>query len=276
MRPAPVPKSEPPPLNVSPRSSSAKLAEETPDPAPPETKKRSSAAPKEDAPTPLPPGFLVRKADPNVFEKEPCLRDISFPADVLEALRRKLRACSDVVFDFRAADLYLEQKEQKKQTLMEVLDYINNSERKPVPLEQIIEELIEMISANIFRPLPPPSTSVSSLLLNDPEELEPMMEVAWPHLQLIYEILLRLVMCSEINPKVAKKHIDHCFVLKVSRGFSLISQQMSRSAFGSVCFGRSSRKRLSKDDNAQSLRQDNGVASLHPQSYSARLLSVHS
>lgn len=42
-----------------------------------------------------------------------------------------------------------------------------------------------------------------------------MLEPAWPHLQIVYEFLLRFVVSNETDVKVLKKHIDQSFVLKL-------------------------------------------------------------
>jgi serine/threonine-protein phosphatase 2A regulatory subunit B' len=41
------------------------------------------------------------------------------------------------------------------------------------------------------------------------------MEPAWPHLQIVYEFLLRYVVSSETDAKVAKRYIDQTFVLRL-------------------------------------------------------------
>lgn len=50
----------------------------------------------------------------------------------------------------------------------------------------------------------------------DPEEDEPVLELAWPHLQIIYELFLRFIESQEFNTNVAKKAIDQQFILSVS------------------------------------------------------------
>lgn len=50
----------------------------------------------------------------------------------------------------------------------------------------------------------------------DPEEDEPVLELAWPHLQIVYEFFLRFVESPDFNTNVAKKFIDQHFVLQVS------------------------------------------------------------
>jgi serine/threonine-protein phosphatase 2A regulatory subunit B' len=45
----------------------------------------------------------------------------------------------------------LEEKETKKQVLLEMVDYVNST--KTVFCPEILKELIDMVSANIFRTL---------------------------------------------------------------------------------------------------------------------------
>jgi hypothetical protein len=49
----------------------------------------------------------------------------------------------------------------------------------------------------------------------DPEEDEPVLEQAWPHLQIVYEFFLRFLESPEFNINFAKKSIDHKFILQV-------------------------------------------------------------
>uniref|UniRef100_A0A8C5S6N2 Protein phosphatase 2 regulatory subunit B'alpha n=1 Tax=Laticauda laticaudata TaxID=8630 RepID=A0A8C5S6N2_LATLA len=70
---------------------------------------------------------------------------------------------------------------------------------------QIINELY--ISSNIFRTLPPSENPDF-----DPEEDEPTLEASWPHIQLVYEFLLRFLESPDFQPSIAKRHIDQKFV----------------------------------------------------------------
>ncbi|KAK6942743.1 Protein phosphatase 2A, regulatory B subunit, B56 [Dillenia turbinata] len=72
-----------------------------------------------------------------------------------------------------------------------------------------------MIGMNIFRCLPPASHENTGPGNTDPEEEEPYLEPSWPHLQLVYELLLRYVVSSDTDTKVAERYIDHLFVLKL-------------------------------------------------------------
>lgn len=42
------------------------------------------------------------------------------------------------------------------------------------------------------------------------------MELAWPHLQIVYELFLRFVESPEFVTAIGKKYIDQTFVLAVS------------------------------------------------------------
>merc|ERR1719267_143859 len=70
-----------------------------------------------------------------------------------------------------------------------------------------------MISKNLFRGLAPNTNNGAQQY--DPEEDEPVLEAAWPHLQYVYEFLLRFVVSNETDPKVVKKHIDQAFLVKL-------------------------------------------------------------
>ncbi len=41
------------------------------------------------------------------------------------------------------------------------------------------------------------------------------MEPSWPHLQIVYELFLRFLESQDFQPSIAKKHIDHKFVVQV-------------------------------------------------------------
>ncbi|KAG9344646.1 hypothetical protein JZ751_010331 [Albula glossodonta] len=49
----------------------------------------------------------------------------------------------------------------------------------------------------------------------DPEEDEPTLEVSWPHIQLVYEFLLRFLENPDFQPSIAKRYIDQKFVLQI-------------------------------------------------------------
>ncbi|KAM4598760.1 serine/threonine-protein phosphatase 2A 56 kDa regulatory subunit delta isoform 2-T2 [Fundulus diaphanus] len=131
------------------------------------------------------------------------------PPEREELFVQKLRQCC-VLFDFIADPLSdLKYKEVKRAGLNEMVEYItHNSE---VVTESIYPEAVFMFSVNVFRTLPPSSNPTGAEF--DPEEDEPTLEAAWPHLQLVYEFFLRFLESPDFQPNVAKKYIDQKFVL---------------------------------------------------------------
>merc|ERR1712048_851188 len=53
------------------------------------------------------------------------------------------------------------------------------------------------------------------LAFSDPEDDEPSLEHAWPHLQIVYEFFLRFVVSNDVDPKIAKRYVDQNFMLKL-------------------------------------------------------------
>ena len=145
------------------------------------------------------------------YEQVPSLRDAA-QADKLALFLKKLQMCA-YVFDFSDATKNAKEKEQKRQALLELVEYINSGPGKLT--EQMLDEIVRMVGANLFRALPPTALESSSSEAFDPEEEEPSMEPAWPHLQLVYEFLLRVVVSNDTDAKVAKRYMDQAFVLRI-------------------------------------------------------------
>ncbi|XP_057792706.1 serine/threonine protein phosphatase 2A 59 kDa regulatory subunit B' gamma isoform-like [Salvia miltiorrhiza] len=126
---------------------------------------------------------------------------------------RKLNLCC-VVFDFTDSSLNVSEKDAKRRVLLELVEYLSlvNSKFNEV----VMNEITKMLVANLFRALP--SSNPDSKLVGevyDPEDDEPVVEPAWPHLQIVYEFFLRFVSSSETDAKLAKRYIDHSFVLRL-------------------------------------------------------------
>lgn len=123
---------------------------------------------------------------------------------------RKLKLCC-VQVDFSDIMVDVKAKEIKRIQLLELVDYINST--KNVFNELTFPEVIAMVKANLFRTLSPSNASSSAIF--DPEEDEPTLEPAWPHLQYVYEFLLRFIVCNETDPKVVKRYLDTDFLLRL-------------------------------------------------------------
>jgi serine/threonine-protein phosphatase 2A regulatory subunit B' len=125
---------------------------------------------------------------------------------------KKLNMCC-FVFDFTNPTKDLKEKDIKRQTLVELADYVASANGKfPEP---VMQEMIKMVSTNLFRTLTSPPRENKVLEAFDLEEEEPSMDPAWPHLQVVYEFLLRIVTSPETDAKLAKRYVDHSFVLRL-------------------------------------------------------------
>ncbi|GFQ05514.1 serine/threonine protein phosphatase 2a 57 kDa regulatory subunit b' alpha isoform [Phtheirospermum japonicum] len=157
-----------------------------------------------------PPPVTIATVPPNpgTVEVLPLLRDVPL-SERHYLFIRKLQICC-FLFDFSDTMKSIREREIKRQTLAELVDLVQSGSCKMNDIMQ--EELIKMISVNIFRCLPPASTGSEG---GDPEEDEMFTDPSWPHLQLVYELLLKYVVSSETDTKIAKKYLDHSFVLKL-------------------------------------------------------------
>ncbi|GBP74288.1 hypothetical protein EVAR_42867_1 [Eumeta japonica] len=133
------------------------------------------------------------------------------PGEREQLFIQKLRQCC-LLFDFAEEPLSdLKWKEVKRAALLEMVEYVTS--QRGVITDAIYPEAVNMFAINLFRTLPPSSNPNGAEF--DPEEDEPTLEAAWPHLQLVYELFLRLLESPDFQPNVAKKFIDQKFVLQL-------------------------------------------------------------
>ncbi|CAN6471949.1 unnamed protein product [Victoria cruziana] len=118
-----------------------------------------------------------------------------------------------VAFDFTDPSKNLKEKDIKRQTLLELVDYISSVNGRLS--ETAMQEITKMVACNLFRTFPSSNRENKLPEAADPEEEEPMMDPAWQHLQIVYEFLLRFIASSETDAKLAKRYIDHSFVLRL-------------------------------------------------------------
>jgi serine/threonine-protein phosphatase 2A regulatory subunit B' len=170
------------------------------------------------------PTSLSKQAMAKEMDELPQLRDYPAakcadiniaPPDInIAPLRRealfeqKLELCSHV-FNFEDAASLKKEKEIKRQTLLELVDYVNTSAGQKIFTEASMPAIMNCVRANICRSLPPQTEDY------DPEEDEPVLEPSWPHLQVVYEFFLRFIVSSEVNAKVAKKYVDANFCYRL-------------------------------------------------------------
>ncbi|GAV72162.1 B56 domain-containing protein [Cephalotus follicularis] len=161
------------------------------------------------------PTLVAAQAGPvltsGVYEALPSFRDVP-SSEKQNLFIRKLNMCC-VVFDFNDPSKNLKEKDVKRQTLLDLVDYIASVNTKFN--EVVMQEITKMVSANLFRTFLSTNHDNKIPDLYEPEEDEPTVDPAWPHLQIVYELLLRFVGSSETDAKLAKRYIDHSFVLRL-------------------------------------------------------------
>ena len=64
------------------------------------------------------------------------------------------------------------------------------------------------LKVNIFRDMNPGQDSELDFM----DEDEPILEESWPHLSLVYDMLLKLIEHPEFEPKLAKRYIDQSVI----------------------------------------------------------------
>ncbi|KAJ9640049.1 serine/threonine-protein phosphatase 2A 56 kDa regulatory subunit delta isoform [Coniosporium apollinis] len=143
------------------------------------------------------------------LEKLPGFHEVA-PQKRQELFMQKIDQCN-IIFDFNDASGDMKSKEIKRLALHELLDYVANN--RQVITEPMYPRVVEMFSKNLFRPIPPPVNPQGEAF--DPEEDEPVLEVAWPHIQVVYEFFLRFIESQDFNTNIAKQYIDHGFVLQL-------------------------------------------------------------
>ncbi|KAI7874183.1 phosphatase 2A regulatory B subunit-domain-containing protein [Mucor mucedo] len=143
------------------------------------------------------------------LEKSPHFNDVP-PSKRQELFVIKLIQCQ-VLFDFNDPSSDLRNKEIKRQELQEMLEYVATV--RGAISDMIYPDVIRMFTVNTFRTISPQTSAVNEGY--DPEEDEPALETAWPHLQLVYEFFLRFVESQDFNFQIARKHIDQRFILQL-------------------------------------------------------------
>uniref|UniRef100_A0AAR2L461 Serine/threonine protein phosphatase 2A regulatory subunit n=1 Tax=Pygocentrus nattereri TaxID=42514 RepID=A0AAR2L461_PYGNA len=143
---------------------------------------------------------------PGELSALPQLRDAQ-STEQQELFMQKLQQCC-ILFDFLDTVTDLKSKEIKRATLNELVEYVSTN--RGVLVDSAYPEIINMISSNLFRTLPPSENPDF-----DPEEDEPTLEASWPHMQLVYEFFLRFLENPDFQPSTAKRYIDQKFVLQL-------------------------------------------------------------
>ena len=122
-------------------------------------------------------------------------------------MAEKLAFCS-VALNF--AESPEEDRDRKTATLEELLDFIRQN--FPTLSRALICDFVEMVTANIFRPLPNLQMTDGVDPLDEEEEWQ---DPSWPHLSLAYTILLTLLEHQHFEPNSLKTVVNKPFIEKL-------------------------------------------------------------
>ena len=125
-----------------------------------------------------------------------------------------------LLYCYRAANFQAESKkapeevefrDTKRETLIELIDVLDEQMGEDyLHTEAILQACMNMIEANIFRTFQNKNNKKHQQV--DPDEDEPHLEEAWPHLQLVYELFLKFMMSNTLNSKVMAQNISQSFI----------------------------------------------------------------
>lgn len=132
------------------------------------------------------------------------------PEEQIKLFIQKIDQCN-IMFDFGDPTHDIRGKEIKRITLQELIQFILNN--RFTYTDEMYKHVVTMFRTNLFRPIPPPVNPVGELF--DPDEDEPVSELAWPHMQAVYEFFLRFIELPDFSHQVAKQYIDHEFILRI-------------------------------------------------------------
>lgn len=102
------------------------------------------------------------------------------------------------------------QQDLKRLKLIQLLSIIKCS--KTAFNREVLSSVFSMLSANLFRRLPPSKTSLICILPDD-DELVATPSAAWSHLQIVFDIFHRLLL--KTDPKELREYIDHSFLVNL-------------------------------------------------------------
>ncbi|KAI5058368.1 hypothetical protein GOP47_0026538 [Adiantum capillus-veneris] len=155
--------------------------------------------------SPMPATIVASSTTTAPVESLPLFRDVPL-SERPTLFLAKLHLCSNI-FDFRDPTKNLKEKDIKKQTLLELVDFISAGNMEIT--EQVIEEVTKMVAANLFRSLPPFMHENAHLESFDLDDEEPTMEPAWPHLQAFVLKLIELFDSEDSREREYLKTVLH-------------------------------------------------------------------
>lgn len=154
-----------------------------------------------------------------VGDANAALKDAS-PADRPNLFMHKLRLCSKG-YDFSDPEADVAAKERKRTTLLEICEFINAPAKICcLATENVLSALFNMVTANLLTLNEPTTNGVEMQQGSEEEEPALFCEAAYNHMELVMEILLRLVTKGDTDAKMMKRFLNTKFVSTVLSCFT--------------------------------------------------------
>lgn len=132
------------------------------------------------------------------------------PAMYNDVLRKKLHECC-VICSFDNSTTDNKNKATKTKYLNEILDQISNNRSFQLIDQTSFDELFKMIKSNIIRAIPPvPPLAKVPIIGEDINDT--LLESAWPHLDLVYQIFGKFLESPQMNANQHVKRFDNTFL----------------------------------------------------------------
>ncbi|CAN6205176.1 unnamed protein product [Urochloa humidicola] len=138
------------------------------------------------------------------------------PEPESDSLIDKIASCHRVfTFSCAGAGESEEERDAKRDRLVEVLGAVRSAGgccSKPKPLDhRVMVALLKMVAANLFRAMPPSAyPPLPPDGVDDDAAPAAALAPAWPHLQVVYDILLSVV--TSADAKTLRNHVDRAFL----------------------------------------------------------------
>ncbi|KAJ1290640.1 hypothetical protein BS78_02G260200 [Paspalum vaginatum] len=133
------------------------------------------------------------------------------PEPEADSLIGKIASCNRV-FTFAAGSAESEsERDAKRERLVEVLGAVRSSSNGERPLDhRVMVALVGMAGANLFRALPPSAYPAPAPDGVDEDAPAAALAPSWPHLQLVYDVLLAAVAAADA--RALRHHVDRAFL----------------------------------------------------------------
>lgn len=126
---------------------------------------------------------------------------------------KKLQTCS-VTLDYYDENKDLKGKSERLEAIQDLKDWISDSKFVSSMILSNLENVFEVIQKNLFRPLVSLKKSTEKLGLSETgvEDEDSSTDLAWPYMQGIYEVLLKIVVSELVDVKNLKNFITPLFI----------------------------------------------------------------